>query len=91
MLRYYTTADYLHKSKSASKTGIKFNIAGSVVLDILSRHNIPAYSGRSIIDRIDDETRKNVKSDKLLGLTFRELENKYNLGRNTIRCILRNQ
>jgi len=81
--------DYLTINKTSEKTGLKFGISSTSVLSILKRNNIKRYSGRCIFARLPDDIKISIITDRRNGMTFKELFNKYHLGRETIRKTLR--
>lgn len=84
-------SDYLNVSKSLKKTGVKFNISETTVLAVLQRSGVARFSGRNQYDRLSEETKDKIIEKRKQGVTFKEMEKEFNLGRNTIRRVLRQQ
>ena len=80
---------YLNIGKSIEATGKHFEINETTVLNILKRNNIQTYSGRNVFERMSESDINSILLDRNSGMTFKDLQSKYSLGRSTIRKILR--
>jgi hypothetical protein len=79
---------YINIGKTLQATATEFNLSDTTILNILKSHKIKTYSGRSVFDRLGGDIKENIIQDREKGHKFKDLQDKYGLGRNIIRMVL---